>query len=276
MILKDIQMVFGFLTRIPVKVHFSSFDQIAKKMWLFPFVGFCLGLFVGVIGFLLNLILPPLLTGFLCLGILIGITGAHHTDGLFDFGDGLMVMGTPEKKIKVMHDVAIGAGGLSLGIIIVVSTGIALGSIDQNLIVLLCITEIMAKYALQVSCTFGKNAHTTTASKFIELNNYKYFLYSTLLSVLLIIAALLGINSILFIIVGIFPITNTIALLSISEILIFLGGALLTTYGVLFILNKISNKHFGGLTGDCLGAIHEIIRLANLITIIIIQTLVTT
>lgn len=274
MILRDIQMIFGFLTRIPVKVHFSSFDQIAKKMWLFPFVGFSLGLIVGIFGFLLNLILPPLLTGFLCLGVLIWITGAHHTDGLFDFGDGLMVMGSPEKKIKVMHDVAIGAGGVSLGIIILISTGIALGTITQNFIVLLCLAEIMAKYALQVSCTFGKNAHTTTASKFIELNDRKYFLYSTLLSILLIITTLLGVNWILFTIAGLLPITNTITLLSISEILVFLGGLLLTTYGVLFILNRISNKHFGGLTGDCLGAIHEIIRLANLITIIILQRVI--
>ena len=47
------------------------------------------------------------------LALLLWMTGLHHTDGLLDFGDGVMVHGTAEHKIEVMHDQLTGAGGLS-------------------------------------------------------------------------------------------------------------------------------------------------------------------
>ena len=58
------------------------------------------------------------------------MTGLHHTDGLLDFGDGVMAHGTPEHKIDVMHDQLTGAGGLSLGILTMLITALAVGSLS--------------------------------------------------------------------------------------------------------------------------------------------------
>lgn len=43
----------------------------------------------------------------------IWFTGFHHLDGLIDFGDGMMVHGSPEKKIAVTRDKRIGTGGVA-------------------------------------------------------------------------------------------------------------------------------------------------------------------
>ena len=61
--------------------------------------------------------LPDIVAGALVFALLLWMTGLHHTDGLLDFGDGVMAHGTPEHKIDVMHDQLTGAGGLSLGIL---------------------------------------------------------------------------------------------------------------------------------------------------------------
>ncbi len=267
--LKSIAMSFGFLTRIPVKVHFESFEHIAKKMWLFPMVGWTIGCIAGLMAFLLDLIVPAILMGFMVLGFLLWVTGAHHTDGLFDFGDGLMVMGPPEKKIEVMHDVAIGAGGLTLGILVIACTGISIGTIPENVIVVVCLVELNAKYALQVACVFGKNAHTKTASTFIEKNTPKDLLKSTLLSFILVCVTIFGVNQLLFMIIDLITPNHTIIPITLGEGLIFIAIFFISTTICVSLINHLSNKHFNGLTGDGLGALHELTRLINLVLMII-------
>ena len=74
--------------------------------------------------------LPAIVVGALVLALLLWMTGLHHTDGLLDFGDGVMAHGTPEHKIEVMHDQLTGAGGLSLGIMTMLITALAMGQLN--------------------------------------------------------------------------------------------------------------------------------------------------
>jgi len=69
------------------------------------------------------------------LGILILINGAQHVDGLLDFGDGIMFHGSPSGKLRIMRDPTTGAGGLSLGLIILTTTAFSIGYIPARLIV---------------------------------------------------------------------------------------------------------------------------------------------
>jgi len=52
----------------------------------------------GVFGWVTLQFLPSLVVGALALALLFVVTGLHHTDGLLDFGDGIMVHGSFEKK----------------------------------------------------------------------------------------------------------------------------------------------------------------------------------
>ncbi|MFX1238838.1 MAG: adenosylcobinamide-GDP ribazoletransferase, partial [Promethearchaeota archaeon] len=142
-IFKDIKNCIAFLTRIPINTKIDIPKQLAPKMWLFPIVGFLIGLIISLLGLFLFQILPSLLVGFILLSILLFLTGAHHLDGLLDFGDGLMVIGSPEHKIEVMHDVSIGAGGFSLGLMVLSLTGLAMGYLTNYLIIAFISCEVI-------------------------------------------------------------------------------------------------------------------------------------
>jgi adenosylcobinamide-GDP ribazoletransferase len=75
----------------------------ARNMWVFPLIGGFLGLLAGLFGWVAYYFLPTLVTGAIALALLLWMTGLHHTDGLLDFGDGVMVHGTAEHKIEVLH-----------------------------------------------------------------------------------------------------------------------------------------------------------------------------
>ena len=86
----------------------------ARNMWAFPLIGAFLGLLAGVFGWVALQFLPSIVVGALALALLLWMTGLHHTDGLLDFGDGIMAHGSPEHKVEVMHDQLTGAGAIGL------------------------------------------------------------------------------------------------------------------------------------------------------------------
>ncbi len=270
-LLRGIKLNIGFLTRLPVKTQFESYTEIAEKMYLFPIVGLIISLILSVSGIIISLFLPELLVGFLILGLLLYLTGSHHTDGLLDFGDGLMVMGSNERKIEVMHDVSIGAGGFSLGFVVLALTGIAFAYSSNNFFILIGVAEIGAKFSMIAACALGKSAKTKTAEQFVLINTKKH----------MIIALSISISLILLIIYGITPLTNLVIssfyeaklpdfMGVVSILLIFFLGSFIS----LGMMLKISNKHFNGITGDILGALNEITRLVLLISMIAFEKLI--
>jgi adenosylcobinamide-GDP ribazoletransferase len=110
--IKKLKNLLSFLTVIPIKMDKDILSDCAKGMFLFPLIGAFIGLIAGVFGWVAFQFLPNLVAGVLVLGLLLIITGLHHTDGLLDFGDGIMAHGSPERKIEIMHDQLTGAGGL--------------------------------------------------------------------------------------------------------------------------------------------------------------------
>ena len=63
-----------------------------------------IGVLIGALAYGISFYLQPLLVGLLITGAFTIITGAHHTDALVDFADGLMAKGGAEVKHKAMHD----------------------------------------------------------------------------------------------------------------------------------------------------------------------------
>lgn len=276
---KDIKYCFSFLTRFPVKREIKNYEEIATKIWLFPIVGFMLGLISSLISLILLKVLPFLMIGFISLGLLMFMTGVHHTDGLIDFGDGLMASGSPERKIEVMHDVTIGAGGFTLGLIVITLTGIALSYSMNFIIIALIISEIGAKFGMVAACSIGKSAKTKMADPFIGLNTKKHMLISLILSIILIFFTILFIMLYIFIyecvpsVRLIFNQISKISLFNYIQIVSLYAIFLLGTFLPLLIILRIANKNFNGLTGDCLGALNEIIRLFTLILLLVFNSL---
>ncbi|MFX1364320.1 MAG: adenosylcobinamide-GDP ribazoletransferase [Promethearchaeota archaeon] len=278
-ILNKIKNCFSFLTRFPIRGKVDIQEDIAPYIWLFPFVGFVLGLISSIISLILFSILPSLIVGFIVLGLLLLMTGIHHTDGLIDFGDGLMASGPPERKKEVMHESTIGAGGFTLGFIILILTGITISYSMNIILISLMLSEIGAKFNMVVACSIGKSAKTRMADLFIQKNMKKHMFLSLILSIILIYFTLLirtyyillyhDILIFKFTFIPINGISPWNLLQSILIFTIFVIGTLLS----LIIVLILSYQNFGGLTGDCLGALNEITRLFILILLLIFHSL---
>jgi len=243
--LKKIKNLFSFLTTIPVRMDQDILTDTAKCMFLFPLIGAFIGLLAGLCGWATSQFLPSLVVGALVLGFLLLITGLHHTDGLLDFGDGVMAHGSPERKIEIMHDQLTGAGGLSLGIMTFLITAFSIAALDTDIIVQgLVVVEVSAKLSMVVGAWAGKAVHKGMSSSFLEAMHGKKG------TARLIVALVISFG--------------------IAVPLLWLAGAVTVLAAILasLIMVGISHRHFKGVTGDVLGATNEITRVVSLITLL--------
>jgi len=75
-------------------------------------VGWATGAFASVFVLVLAPVLPASGLAAVLLTLVVGLTGLNQTDGLLDLGDGLMVHGDAEKRLRVMHDHSAGVGAI--------------------------------------------------------------------------------------------------------------------------------------------------------------------
>jgi adenosylcobinamide-GDP ribazoletransferase len=243
--LKEIKNLFSFLTTIPVSMDQDMLTDAAKDMFLFPLIGAFIGLLAGLFGWVTSHFLPSLVVGALVLGFLLLITGLHHTDGLLDFGDGVMAHGSPERKIEIMHDQLTGAGGLSLGIMTFLITAFSIAELDAGVIVQgLVVVEVSAKLSMVVGAWAGKAVHKGMSSSFLEAMHGKK-------GTARLIAAL-------------------VISFGIAVPLLWLAGAVTVLAAILasLVMVGISHRHFKCVTGDVLGATNELTRMVSLITLL--------
>ena len=238
--LKEISSVFSFLTIFPSSN--TTLENIAKYMYLFPIVGIAIGLLVGSFGFGLSFLLDPLLVSLLVVASIVIVTGIHHADGLADFADGLMVKGSKDRKLKAMKDISTGSGGIVAIVLYLVGLIIAISLTSGfDLFRAILISEILAKFSMVLMASLGNSALPGSNSPFVKIMKDKKKL------------------SVAFIIM-------LIPVIAIGETtgLVMLGVTVTLT---LFLL-AISNRSFGGITGDVLGATNELTRLASLIVFV--------
>lgn len=243
--IKELKNLFSFLTVLPLSMDKDMLTDCAKNMFIFPLIGGFIGLLAGVFGWVLFYFLPSSIVGVLVLGLLLIITGLHHTDGLLDFGDGIMAHGSPERKIEIMHDQLTGAGGLSLGIMTFLVTALSFSELTSNIIIQsVIVVEISAKLSMVIGSCAGKSVHKGMNSPFLEAMHGK----KGSLRLVVALALSFGIALTLLGIVGIATVLT----------------AIITS---LFIV-LLSHNHFKGITGDVLGATNELSRMTSIIILL--------
>ena len=243
--LKELKNLLAFLTIIPVGMTEDYLIDSAKYMTLFPLIGAFIGSLAGIFAWLLHRTLPDPIVGALTLGFLLLITGLHHTDGLLDFGDGLMYQGPPERKIEVMHDQRTGTGGLTLGMITLLTTALCIAGLNENMIIQsLIVSEASAKLSMVVGAWAGKSAHKGMNTYFIntmhDRHRNKRLLFALIIS------------------------------FSMAACFLWIEGLIVVMSGIItgLIVVSISNRHFEGLTGDVFGAMNELTRMISLLMIL--------
>jgi adenosylcobinamide-GDP ribazoletransferase len=228
----------------------------ARNMWVFPLIGALLGLLAGLFGLVAFRFLPDIVAGALVFALLLWMTGLHHTDGLLDFGDGIMAHGTPEHKIDVMHDQLTGAGGLSLGILTILISSLAIGGLGMAVgrwnvpfvFPAIIVVEMCAKLSMVVAAWAGKSVHEGMNSPFLEAMHGRGGNWRLIAS--LIISFVIG-----------------LLFLRLAGIFVVLAAII----SALFIV-AVAHKHFGGVTGDVFGATNDLTRLVCVVVLLTVVT----
>src|SRR4028118_1515525 len=99
----------AFFTVLPVANVRSSLEDAARRAYLLPLIGVLVGL-PGAGLLLLAFVASPGVAGTLALGATLLAAGLHHTDGVMDVGDALMVRGSPARRREILKDSRTGAG----------------------------------------------------------------------------------------------------------------------------------------------------------------------
>ncbi|WP_172602109.1 adenosylcobinamide-GDP ribazoletransferase [Candidatus Nitrosocosmicus franklandus] len=247
MVFRNLLGIIAFLTILPVwrsSQHFEV-ENISKNMFLFPLVGLVIGfltipIVLASIYFFNQYIAAFIITIFLTI-----LTGIHHTDALGDFADGIMAKGSKEKKYKVMHDPTIGSAGAVAIATYMLGMTLAISSISgiDRLLIAIIVSEIVAKYVMVLQAFSSDSAWEGYSSQFTKkMKSKKKIIVATGITIFLVLV--------------------------ISHSYISMGIQMLVL-GIIccFIIIYISNRNFGGTSGDVMGATNEIVRLVSLISV---------
>lgn len=229
----------SFFTRIPSRK--TSLEKAAKKSYLLPLLGGAIGLIVGIFSILFFRYFESFLAAVFTVILLYSIVGLNHLDGLADFADGLYTPGTKKRKIEAMKDVNTGVAGIIFVLFDIIFLLYAIFIIKGSLY-LIIVAEISAKTAMVIALFFGKPMKSGIGKIFLENFNKKYFPFSIILS--------LAIS---------FGLLRFIGLLAI-------GISIICS----LILVIISQRKFGIINGDIIGAINELSRIVTLFVFIFI------
>ena len=252
--LRSIGGLLTFSTILPLNVY-TTIDEMAKLTWFWPILNGLIGLMAAIIALIFAKFIhfDPLLIAAIVYGFLLIINGFNHYDGLMDFGDGVMVHGSPKKKLSIMKDPMTGVGGISTGFIVGTITIAAYCSlinyayaVNLNFILLIIVAEIAAKIGLTTCCISSKASDEGIGKYFIEYMNLKNYVIG--LIICFIIAAALSLK-----------IGFQIAIIGI------IGGAF---GGALTAL--IAKRHLEIANGDVLGTSNELGRLFSLLAMLVL------
>ncbi|HEX9319529.1 MAG TPA: adenosylcobinamide-GDP ribazoletransferase [Nitrososphaeraceae archaeon] len=231
----------SFLTIFPVpRAVDTNIDISAENMHLFPLIGAFIGTIIGIFAYGISMYFTNYLVGFFVTLVTLLITGMHHTDALADLADGLMVKGSKELKRQVMEDPALGAAGTLSLVLYVIGLIFAITTFNSalNLLVSIITAEVIAKYVMVIEAGISKSAWEGFSTPFTKAMKDKRKLAISTFCTVAIIVILTGYYG-----------------------LISLGLCLIIGLTICIV----SDKNFGGLTGDVLGASNEICRLSSLL-----------
>ncbi|MHB8870233.1 MAG: adenosylcobinamide-GDP ribazoletransferase [Thermoleophilia bacterium] len=253
----------GFFSRLPWGGA-SSLEAVVAAFPLVPLVGWVVGGLSGLAALILSPFLPAAPLAAILLTMMVGLTGLNQMDGLLDLGDGLMVHGDTEKRLRVMHDHSAGVGAVAAvlftyllafaalaGIIVQVGAGpgadwFAEGA--RRLAVAVVVAEVAARLPYLFLAWRGRSSHGGLGSAFLEGFGAQHVMVGCAAAAPVVLAALL---------LGWIP------------VLLAVIASLLTAAWLL----RTATRLLGGVGGDVLGASQELARTAALLAISVGLTL---
>ena len=254
-----------FYTRLPVSglVHHTP-ERLQRSRKFFPWVGVLVGFLVTLFLLCALLILPVLPSVIASLAISMLITGAFHEDGFADVCDGFGGGWTKERILEIMKDSRVGVFGaaglfiiLTLKISLIVSLVEAFFPCDSffvsslSLLFIFVFSHSFSRFCASLVVELSDYVQDTDASKSKPIATSRMSWRSHFLGLFPLLLLSFLFFPFLFhlpIYKSILPIdwVNAVAL------------SLILSLTSMFVLKSFFEKHIGGYTGDCLGAIQQV------------------
>jgi adenosylcobinamide-GDP ribazoletransferase len=243
-----VRALLAFFTVLPVATPGSSLEDAARKAYLLPLVGLLAGL-SGAALLVLAFAIPPTVAATLALGAILLAAGLHHTDGVMDVGDALMVRGSPTRRREVLKDARVGAGAVGALFIVYAPALAALAALADvspvGAAIALLAGEVSARSAMLLLLVFGKPAE--------ESSSAACFVRSLKEGLPRVVALILALALPPLVVLSLGPVAVLVAL-----------AAPVAT--VLFAL-ALAKRAFGGISGDVAGATGELTRALLLVVL---------
>ncbi len=261
--IKTFRDLLSFLTIIPVGGKEDFIFTTAENVWLFPLLGGFIGLLAGlyflgssvIVSFLLNLahsfvglppwVFPTLIPAAMTIAFLSVITGLQHFDGLIDLGNAVGLRNVHDRKM-VAHAWTVTYSGAVLALVVEFVAFIGLFFINPLFAFsAILAAEVAAKLSMVTIVWVGKPSHKGLGSIFLSKAKKKLNAIAYAIAILVVFPLFaLTIN----------PIWGLVAV-----------GIVLVSIPVAFVMEKVSEGVFGGVSGDMIGATNEVARAVTLI-----------
>ena len=155
----------SFFTAFPLRG--APLEGAARNAYLLPLVGLITGAPAALV-LLLGYALPPGVVATLALGAVLLASGLHHTDGVLDVGDALMVRGDSARRRAVLKDTRVGVGGIGALFLVYAPSLAALAALGAESPVraalALLAAEVAARSAMLLVLAFGEPAEASSSS----------------------------------------------------------------------------------------------------------------
>jgi adenosylcobinamide-GDP ribazoletransferase len=243
-----VRALLAFFTALPVDGRGSTLEDAAKRAYLLPFVGLLIGL-LGAALLLLAFAMPPAVAATLALAAVLLTAGLHHTDGVMDVGDALMVRGSPTRRRGALKDSRTGAGAVGALFIVYAPplaalTALAGVSPVRSAFALLA-GEVVVRSAMLLLLVFGRPAEEASSS-----NHFVRSLKEGRRRGVALVFAL--------------ALPPIVALpLGVPALFIAPAAPVVTALLVL----AVTKRAFGGISGDAAGATGELARAVLLVAL---------
>lgn len=250
---------FQFLTRIPTgkprerpKVSRGKYSRdekrLGKSMAYFPIVGLTLGGILVLANRGFSLLLAPLVADALTIVALVILTGALHIDGFIDTIDGLAGGKTKEDILRIMRDSRVGAFGMVGVVSLIMLKLVLLHEIPLKIKTeAILLFPVMGRWAMVVASSLSVYARkgTGTGKAFVNHCGKKELIIASLIALII-----------------------TGGFLKILGLELFFFILALT-----LLLTRFISKRIGGMTGDTLGAVNEIMEVGSLFILFLLFNL---
>ncbi|HEY8600392.1 MAG TPA: adenosylcobinamide-GDP ribazoletransferase [Thermomicrobiales bacterium] len=237
----------GFLTALPVPRRTVTPTTLGRSLIFFPFVGLLVGFLLYGLDLVLAWVLPDGVRAACLLMVLIALTRGLHLDGLMDCCDGLFGGFTPERRLEIMRDSRVGAFGVLGAVVFLVMRYSGIAALDGGWrLVGLVLPPLLGRWAMAAAIVAYPYGRTEGMGA-----DFKRAATPWQAGLATMAAAALGVT--------LWWPWGAVALLPAALVLILAAR---------FILGRV-----GGMTGDCYGAINELVEVSLLLIVVGAQTM---